>query len=239
MPRGSAQVQRPAKPAALLPPPARQAGFYHWNAAFARYNDRQWGAHQPGSAPPAPPPPGAAQQGAGSAAGPPPQQQQEQQQQQERVLMPGHLRLVVTPDLVACLTGRLGSGSGSAQSCGSAPPEWAALFEAARAQARRGEWLQPAGEHGAGCEPSAVGALSSAQLASSLQGAVDAGAPGAATRSDSSSSGARSGASSPEPVATPALASPRRSALAWTIPAEDSDSEAEGEALVGGPSPRW
>ncbi|KAL4437804.1 hypothetical protein ABPG77_005716 [Micractinium sp. CCAP 211/92] len=213
-------------------------GFYHWNAAFARYNDRRWGAPQPSSSPAAQLAPGAA-----AAPQPLPWQQHEQQQEQQPLLMPDHLRLVVTPDLAACLTDRLGENSAhssdsrgegsrssgahtssSAQSCASAPPEWAALFEAARVQARRGEWLHPAAEHGGGCGPSSSDALGSDESAASLQGGGDA------SQSEGPSSAPRSGASSPEPVATPALASPRRSALAWTIPAEDSDSEAEGEA---------
>ncbi|KAL4419682.1 hypothetical protein ABPG75_006780 [Micractinium tetrahymenae] len=210
-------------------------GFYHWNAAFAHYNDRQ---------PAAPPAEQLKVDGA-------------TERQQQGARMPDHLRLVVTPELAACLTGRPSSssgGSGSSKdvsnsadsssvasaaasgphSCAAAPPEWAALLEAARAQARRGEWLQPAVEHGGDEGPSAHAfLLGSEESTDSLQGDADGNAHRASSSSSSSGSssdGTRSGASSPEPVATPALASPRRRALAWTIPAEDSDSEAEGEA---------
>lgn len=233
----SVLVSQPTNTTAPAPLPALQTGFYHWNAAFARYNDRRWAAPQPSSSPAAQPAPGVA-----AAPQPLPWQQQEQQQEEQPLLMPDHLRLVVTPDLAACLTDLLGEGSAhssdstgegsrssgahtssSAQTCASAPPEWAALFEAARVQARRGEWLHPAAEHGGGCGPSSSDALGSDESAASLQGGGDA------SQSEGPSSAPRSGASSPEPVATPALASPRRSALAWTIPAEDSDSEAEDE----------
>lgn len=222
------------------PPLPAQNGFYHWNASHARYNDRRWISgsleRQAQQAQPGGP---AAEQPGGAQALPLEQQQGEQQQGEQQhqaqgaaaaeqglagprrtaaggagsVLLPDHLRLVITPALAACLVGQASGGSSEGAPPGAPPPDWPELFRQARLEAQQGRWLKPPPPH------------------------ERAAAAGGSKRSTEAGDGTSTPTGPPEPAAprtpepaAPALAAlaapPRRRAVAWTIPA-DSESEQE------------